>query len=343
MNNSTESIEQKTLNDLKDEIPKLLKGVDFHKSLNTCLANMFEIVENKHNEVCEEINTMVYSHCLKPNFAKTDYCYQELAKILYNQIVEYTIPRSEKEEAIATGNTSYILELEEKAKKKYIDYWRKRNQVVKKEQLEDNEIISKSGEGGEELLFLLAEQILHLPQAICKMNLKTSGSMHFHGADGIHIGLTEDDSKLALYYSEVKVHKEVNAAISKCLNSIAPLLKREEKEIFELNLLNSHLDLGNNDQLTKLLKEFFNPNRVECSEFTEVRGLCLVAFDENKYNGYDSLQNAKNIMPEVANWISKFKTEKNNNDLNDIIINVFFIPMTCVDTFRGTFKNLIGG
>lgn len=49
------------------------------------------------------------------------------------------------------------------------------------------------------------------------MNFKTSGKMHFHGADGIHIGLTEDNSKLALYYSEVKVYKDVDTAIKKCL------------------------------------------------------------------------------------------------------------------------------
>ena len=330
------------LNQFKDYIPYLLRGEDFHKSLECCLANIFKITQNIDCVNIKNINTNIHTYCLKSNLNKTDYCYEELAQILFNQIIQYTIPKSEIEDALATGNTSYVLELLGKAERKYVDYWKNKNLVVKTENSEQDEGFSKSGEGGEELLFLLAEQILKLPQALCKMNLKTSGSMHFHGADGIHIGLTEDNSKLALYYSEVKVYKDINSAIKKCLESIAPLLKREEKEKQELDLLNSYLDIGNNIELTKKLKEYFNPNSVECREFTEVRGLCLVAFNEDKYDGYDYEQNAKNIMPEIESWIQNFEKGKINNDIKDININVFFIPMTCVDTFRETFKKKLG-
>lgn len=331
-----------TLNQFKKHIPYLLRGEDFHKSLECCLANIFKITLNEEKKNINNINTNIYSYCLKPNISKTDYCYEDLARILFNQIIQYTIPKSEIDNAMATGNTSYVLELKEKAKRKYVDYWKNRNQIIKSENLEGDESLSKSGEGGEELLFLLAEQILGLPQALCKMNLKTSGNMHFHGADGIHVGLTEDNSKLALYYSEVKVYKDINPAIKKCLESIAPLLKREEKEKQELDLLHSYLDIGNNIELTRKLKEYFNPNRVECREFTDVRGLCLIGFNENKYDGYDYEQNAKNIMPQVEAWITKFKEEKINNNIKNININVFFIPMTCVDTFRSNFKKKLG-
>lgn len=331
-----------TLNQFKEHIPYLLRGEDFHKSLECCLANIFKITINEENKIINDISTTVHSYCLKPNFSKTDYCYEDLAEILLSKIILYTIPQSEISNAFATKNPSYIIELQQKAKRKYVDYWNNRNQVIKNENLEKDESVSKSGEGGEELLFLLAEQILSLPQALCKMNLKSSGSMHFHGADGIHIGLTEDNSKLALYYSEVKIYKDVNSAIKKCLNSIAPILKRDEKEKLELDLLNSYLDIGNNIELTKKLKEYFNPNRVECREFTEVRGLCLVGFNESKYHGYDYEQNAKNIMPEIESWIEKFKTEKISNNIKDVNINVFFIPMTCVDSFRKTFKKKLG-
>lgn len=331
-----------TLNQFNEYIPHLLRGEDFHKSLECCLANIFKITLNEEKKNIDDINTNIYSYCLKPNLSKTDYCYEELAQILFNQIIQYTIPKSEIEDAMATGNTNYVLELMEKAKRKYVDYWKRRNQVIKNENLEQDEGVSKSGEGGEELLFLLAEQILKLPQALCKMNLKTSGSMHFHGADGIHIGITEDNSKLALYYSEVKIYKDVNTAIKKCLASIAPLLKRDEKEQLELSLLNSYLDIGNNIELTKKLKEYFNPNRVECREFTEVRGLCLVGFNEKKYDGYDYEQNAKSIMSQIKSWITKFKEEKINNNIKNININVFFIPMSCVDSFRETFKKQLG-
>lgn len=334
---------QATLNELRNEMPNLLKGVDFHNSLERCLANVFQISTNQENIKDNEINTTIYSYCLKPNRQNTDYCYKSLAEILFDQIIQYTIPRREREAALATGNTAYVNELQRKAKRKYIDYWKKRDDIVQKEKLEEKDSITKSGEGGEELLFLLAEQVLGLPQAFCKMNLKTSYSMHFHGADGIHIGLTEDSSKLALYYSEVKVYKDVNVAIKNCLESLAPILKKEEKEQCELDLLSSHLDIGNNEKLANKLKEYFNPNRVECCEFTEIRGLCLIAFNESGYEGFDYDKNAYNIMPETKKWIAKFKKEKIDNNIKNVLINVFFIPMTCIDTFRNSFKKCIRG
>lgn len=330
------------LHQLENYIPELINVQSFDESLAACLANIFQITENKDSVVLNEINTNIFSYCLKPNRSSTNYCYEELANILFKHIIQYTIPRAEIEKAQAQNNVSYIIELEAKAKRRFVTYWEKRKQILEQENIDD-ESITKSGEGGEELLFLLAEQILGLPQALCKMNFKTSGAVHFHGADGIHIGLTEDNSKLALYYSEVKVYKNINTAIKKCLESLAPLLKRDEKEKFELDLLNSNLDIGNNPEITNKLKEYFNPERVENIELTEVRGLCLIAFDEKNYNGYEFEQNAKNIMPEVSNWIETFQKEKINNNIKDVVINVFFIPMTCVETFRETFKNKIGG
>lgn len=336
MDNSRQTLEQ-----LKKHIPDLINVQPFNESLASCLANIFQITENQSRISIDNINTNIFSYCLKPNKACTDYCYEGLADILFKHIIQYTIPRLEIKEAEAKKNPSYIIELQEKAKRRFVDYWKNRKQILEQEKIDD-ESVTKSGEGGEELLFLLAEQILDLPQALCKMNFKTSGKMHFHGADGIHIGLTEDNSKLALYYSEVKVYKDVDTAIKKCLESITPLLKREEKEQFELDLLSSNLDIVHNDRLANKLKEYFNPNRIECTELTEIRGLCLIAFDEEKYENFDYEQNAQNIRPEISDWISKFKKEKINNNIKDVIINVFFIPMTCVETFRKTFKKKIG-
>lgn len=327
------------LNELDKKLQTILRAGSFHEGLELCLANMFNIIENNECKHISDINTTVYSFCLKANRNNTDYCYQELADILFNCMISYTIPKSELEMAFSTGQPQRVLELQAKAARKYVDYWKKRDEIVKLEQIQD-ENITKSGEGGEELLFLLAEQILKLPQALCKMNLKTSGAVHFHGADGIHIGLNDDKTKLALYYSEAKVYKNVNEAIKKCLNSIAPLLLRKEKEETELDLLNSYLDLGSNNELACLLKEYyFNPSRVECKENTEVRGLCLVAFNEKEYKGFNFNNNAKAIFPNVSEWIAKFQSEKINENIKDIAINVFFVPMSCVETFRSTFKN----
>lgn len=77
----------------------------------------------------------------------------------------------------------------------------------------------KSGELGELILFVLAEKFLKLPQVICKMNLKTSSNMHFHGADGVFLGKTENNN-LALYWGESKIYEHFSTAVEDCLNSL---------------------------------------------------------------------------------------------------------------------------
>ena len=76
-----------TLNQFKAHIPNLLKGEDFHKSLECCLANIFKITLNEEKKNIDDINTNIYSYCLKPNLSKTDYCYDDLANILFTKII----------------------------------------------------------------------------------------------------------------------------------------------------------------------------------------------------------------------------------------------------------------
>ena len=46
------------------------------------------------------------------------------------------------------------------------------------------------------LLYMLVQAFLGLPQLLCKMPLKTSSEMHYHGADGIHIGYDRNTKSL---------------------------------------------------------------------------------------------------------------------------------------------------
>ena len=49
------------------------------------------------------------------------------------------------------------------------------------------------------LLFMLAERFLKLPQILCKMALKTDSRLHYHGADGVYAGVTQE-GVLKLYW-----------------------------------------------------------------------------------------------------------------------------------------------
>ncbi|NOM41508.1 DUF1837 domain-containing protein, partial [Klebsiella pneumoniae] len=113
-----------------------------------------------------------------------------------NSIVDYAIPRSKLAEAkardIRFNSTEAVAELVERAKRSFTD-------------------LAKTGEGGEMLLFLLAERFLKLPQILCKMDLKTDSRMHFHGADGVYADVSPEGT-LKLFWGESKIYSDPNAA-----------------------------------------------------------------------------------------------------------------------------------
>ena len=76
--------------------------------------------------------------------------------------------------------------------------------------------IESSGEGGELLLFVLAETLLRLPQILCKMSLKTNLRMHVHGADGVHAGVDPGMGRVALWWGESKIY-DAASAIRECV------------------------------------------------------------------------------------------------------------------------------
>jgi len=131
-----------------------------------------------------------------------------LINMLTDQIVDYCIPRSRIEEAQGhlerTGSTDKILQLQREATSLFTK-------------------IKTTGEGGELLLYALLEIALGLPQILCKMSLKTSQQMHYHGVDGVHARALED-GKLAVYWGEAKLYADVNAAIDAAMTSLAPFL-----------------------------------------------------------------------------------------------------------------------
>ena len=213
MNNSKKEEVQKVKEELSefDAIQdQLLERSEYEDSLRSCLLNLFYEKEVDLNSVVFDINTHVNCFFLLPNRKTDDFCYDELAQVMLHEVVNYVIPRQKATEAHESKRRNVELsKLQQEAKRKFIDFWRKKKEFEKRSAEEKkHKSEQESGEGGELLLFLLAEQVLKLPQAICKMMTKTSGKMPVYGSDGIHIGLNEDKSKLALYYGEAKVKKK---------------------------------------------------------------------------------------------------------------------------------------
>lgn len=328
------------LNILENKIPTLLGRSNYEKSLKNCIENAFEIHESVSFKSIDNIKTSAHCYFLLPNRQMNNCCYDNLADLLMDNLVAYVIPRSKISKAKEAAD---FHKLHREAKKKFVDYWKIKKQLVEKGELDKKTL--NSGEAGEVFLFLLAEQILNLPQAVCKMSFKTSNSVHIHGSDGVHIGLTEDKSKLALYYGEVKIYKTLSDGIRECLSSIAPLLLKKEDEE-ELNLLNLHSDFGNNDDeviLKEKLKNYFDPEHRNNKLLTEIRGICLVGFDDSEpYTLSNIKETAQKVVEKSEKWLTSFKQQVITNKLENISINVFFIPMTSVEGFRTGFAQKLG-
>lgn len=321
---------------LDEAIPSLTSRADYDRSLRLCIDNAFEIHEQIASKICNDTKTTAHCYFLKPNRQNNSYI-ENLVKTLMHNILGYTIPRKEIEKAEKVPNSiEELLKLYDEAKAKYVDYWKKRKEYLESQQQ------YKSGEGGETLLFLIIEQILGLPQAICKMNLKTSFSMHYHGADGIHIGLTEDKSKLALYYGESKVYKEKSSAVKDCLESIENLILNKNDEE-ELSILNSYCDLGKaNEELVEKLVDYFRTDNYKNNELVELRGVCLVGFEKPEiYN--DKAKIAENISKQSQAWLNSFSKKAKELNLEEIVLNVFFIPFPSIEEFRKAFADELGG
>lgn len=124
----------------------------------------------------EGCKVRIHCHCLKVD-ADGRVSQLRLAEFMRSAVIEYAIPHEARQRAKERdnreGGSAATIELHYRALGTFTD-------------------LQTSGEGGEFLLYLLAERFLNLPQILCKMSLKTSAQMHYHGADGVYADVDED-------------------------------------------------------------------------------------------------------------------------------------------------------
>ena len=250
-----------------------------------------------------------------------------LAEFMRNAVIDYAIPRSKRADAKARDNkfnsNEAVAALAEQAKRSFTD-------------------LSKSGEGGELLLFLLAERFLKLPQILCKMDLKTDTRMHYHGADGVYVGVTPEGI-LKLYWGESKIYGDASAAIRDCLKSLAPFLIELEHEEAErerdLVLLSDNADLSNS-ALTDALKKYFDKSSV-MSKQVQYCGVALVGFDAPFYPKEDAKAVSDDIInasrTELAGWSKTIGTRLKAEKLDQMEIELLCIPLPSAEGFRSAF------
>lgn len=278
--------------------------------------------------VVDGTNITTHCHCLtldgngRPRI-------EDLVEAVAEHVLDYAIPRSEyraaREEADRTGSSQKVVRLHTKARKLFTD-------------------LIQSGEGGELLLFALAEKRLQLPQLICKMSLKTNTRMHIHGADGLHAGVDEQTGKLLLYWGESKIFGDVTSAVRDCLKSLAPMLHDHEASKRDLQLLQRHLDVDN-EELENALKKFLNPDDPAFNSL-EFRGLCLVGFDCDAYPKGPSKTELNAVVSAITStlpgWKQHVAKRVREEKINAFSMHFLFVPFPSADEFRTLFREHLG-
>lgn len=273
----------------------------------------------------------VHCHCLTTD-ANGKVKVKRLAEFMRNAAADYAIPRKRIEEARERDarfrSTSAVSKLHQEARAVFTD-------------------LATTGEGGEMLLFLLAERFLGLPHVLCKMDLKTDRRMHYHGADGVYAAVT-DDGKLKLYWGESKVYGDPTDAVRDCLKSLAPFLLEEDHEGSsrerDLLLLSDKADLGD-PRLSEALQRYFD-TASPLSNRIEYCGIALVGFDADFYPSSDT----RGVLEDIAaaakigleNWTTAVGRRLVAEKLEHFDIHFLCVPLPSVEKFREAFLEAMG-
>lgn len=277
-------------------------------------------------------NTKAIGHCYCVKLdGNGNVRWKDLIDFMVDQIVDYAIPRKEIIEATKylneKGSTAKIIALKEKARNLFTN-------------------IQTTGEGGEMMIYLLAKEYLKIPQLLSKMSLKTSGNVHYHGVDGIHVKYDPKADSLCLYWGESKMYGELSQAITSCFESLKGFLldtmgtgSVQERD---LHLITANISSSVSDEkLEDLLVRYFDKDD-ELSNKVEYRGICFVGFDCSSYPTTPKSKTLDILKDEITKELNKWKkklssgiTKHTNLELFEI--HVFMIPFPSVEEFRAYF------
>lgn len=305
----------------------LLKCI--HPEPNITVAHL-NVVERDF--AVDETNTLV--HCYAPTLDGNGRLrINALAEFMRDRVFRFVIPKKDIQAAETvrknSGDMSGYTRLHERAKHTFTT-------------------IKNTGEGGEFLLFALAEKEFSLTQILSKMSLKTSTRMHYHGTDGVYASVDEN-GVLKLFWGESKLYNNPTDAITDCLKSLAPHLIEGQGEdaasARDIVLLNEYADIGD-DAACAILKRFLDPNDPQAQKL-RICGIALVTFDNSAFpqdgasgGVWEEIETAlKSALP---NWKAHIRKRIGAENLETFDIHFICLPMACADDFRRAFLKCLG-
>lgn len=256
----------------------------------------------------------------------------QLITAVCERVTDYAIPRGRILEAMEhhrrSGSTAALVRLANEARALFTR-------------------LTSTGEGGELLLFCMAESLLGYPQLLTKMSLKTASGVHYHGCDAVHASADERTGALKLWWGEAKLHASAAAATTKCLKDLAPYLIEPNTPLArrdrDLTLLRHNMDFAD-PELEHAIRTFLDSRHANSNRLA-FGGLCLIGFNHDCY-----AKDAKSVSADVAAKVAKAvgawkrhaRTRLLAERLDSIDLHLFFVPFPSVDDFRLQFRRELG-
>ena len=209
----------------------------------------------------------------------------------------------------------------------------------------------KSGEPGELALYMFLESKLKAPQILSKMNLKTSGNMHYNGSDAVHMKIKDDF--ILLFFGESKIYKDLGSSVDAALDSIASFYFDETFEAqtqlnFEMNLIRNHLDVKN-ETLKEKIKGILHPWKGNKENLRYINP-CFIIFEWDYLNKLSYKEESpekierilkKKYEEQMEQIIEKLKSKISEKNEKNIRFHFFFMPVPNVEEFRKKFIKIL--
>lgn len=205
---------------------------------------------------------------------------------------------------------------------------------------------SKTGEFGELIIFHLLEVLENAVQVVNKMSLKTSGKMHYHGADAVHFGI--NDQLRVLFIGESKTGENFKGVLRSAFEAINEYYI-EEKDDFEVKLATGHISDDIPEDLKKEIKDYLDPSKKDRGDFTTTHAIFL-AFQnqvlkelEQKYAGKELLEKVIDVYhQDIQKYIKAIEeTLDSYSDLKNKRFIFFVIPFKDLDKLKQKFTQEI--
>lgn len=284
----------------------------------------------------------IAAHFLYPAFKRGKPSVTELVAMLMDEITGFCATKAQRREAKHRDaediyESKAIEELARWAKKLFI-----------KAQAKE----SRSGEGGELLLYVLIEHFLKAPLVLSKMRLKTSIAMPVHGADGVHARWDEEGQNLTMFFGESKMHSTFAGAMKDAAKSIGEIAKNIDDRLnHELQLTTGHIDLdGFPDELREYLLRFLHPYITEEGNNRTDRFAILLGYDYHIYSKLTGIDNTKaeqefliHYKKSLRRSLETAQLHLNEQEIDLSSVDLFLFPMPDVQDFRDMFQEELNG